>query len=90
MAEAVGETGVMCLAFPLRPPGRSQAASRITELDAVNLPTLVVQGERDPFGIPPAGPQRTVVRVAGDHALKSDLEKVEAATRDWLAGVLGR
>lgn len=90
MAEAVGATGVLCLAFPLRPPGRSQAASRITELDAVNLPTLVVQGERDPFGIPPAGPQRTVVRVAGDHALKSDLEKVEAATRDWLAGVLGR
>jgi uncharacterized protein len=89
-AEAVGAIGVLCLAFPLRPPGRPEAASRIAELDAVAVPTLVVQGERDPFGIPPPGPQRTVVRVAGNHALKTDVGSVEAATRDWLADVLAR
>jgi predicted alpha/beta-hydrolase family hydrolase len=89
-AEAVGAIGVLCLAFPLRPPGRPEAASRIAELDAVAVPTLVVQGERDPFGIPPPGPQRAVVRVAGNHALKTDVGSVEAATRDWLAEVLAR
>ena len=57
--------GVLCLAFPLRPPGRPDAPSRLPELDAVTVPTLVVQGERDPFGVPPTGPRRTVVVVTG-------------------------
>ena len=53
--EATGATAVLCLAFPLRPPRRTgpPAASRLPELDVVTVPTLVVQGERDPFGIPP-------------------------------------
>ena len=86
-AEAVGAVGVLCLAFPLHPPGRSQAPSRIDELDAVSVPTLVVQGERDPFGRPPSGPRRTVVLVAGDHGLKADVGAVEAAVRDWFVGL---
>src|SRR5438105_10215222 len=53
---------VMCLAFPLHPPGRPEK-SRLQELDAVPVPVLVVQGESDPFGMPPGGPERTVVRV---------------------------
>lgn len=79
--------GVLCLAFPLQPPGRS-VDSRLPELDAVTLPTLVVQGERDPFGIPPAGPMRTVVQVPGDHRLKADLSAVAEAVRDWLQALL--
>src|SRR5262249_54819172 len=47
-SESVGAIGVLCLAFPLAPPGRS--VSRLEELDAVHVPVLVVQGERDPFG----------------------------------------
>jgi hypothetical protein len=39
--------------------------------------------------MPPAGPRRTVVQVAGDHALKRDVEGVAAAVADWLPGVLG-
>ena len=87
-AEAVGAVGVLCLAFPLHPLGRPNAPSRIAELDGVAVPTLVVQGERDPFGMPPAGPRRAVVQVAGDHGLKADLAGVETAVRDWLSGVL--
>jgi hypothetical protein len=34
--------------------------------------------------MPPPAPNRTVVKVAGDHGLKSDLEAVAAAIRDWL------
>jgi hypothetical protein len=54
----------------------------------VTVPTLVVQGDRDPFGVPPAGPLRTVVRVPGDHGLTSDLEAVAGAVRAWLPEVL--
>jgi uncharacterized protein len=91
-AEATGAVAVLCLAFPLRPPGRSGAPrpSRLHELDEVAVPTLVVQGERDPFGMPPAGAHRTVVQVPGDHGLKADLDAVAAAVRGWLPGVLAR
>jgi predicted alpha/beta-hydrolase family hydrolase len=86
-AAATGVVGVLCLAFPLQPPGRS-APSRLSELEAVTVPVLVVQGTRDPFGMPPAGAGRTVVPVAGDHSLRIDLAPVAAAVRDWLPGVV--
>jgi uncharacterized protein len=77
---------VLCLAFPLHPPGRADdpAKSRLAELEAVGLPVLVVQGERDPFGMPPAGPKREVVAVPGSHSLRSDAA-VSAAVGDWLS-----
>jgi predicted alpha/beta-hydrolase family hydrolase len=90
-AEAVGAIGVLCLAFPLRPPRRSGATpaqSRLPELDAVTVSTLVVQGMRDPFGIPPATESRTVVQVAGDHSLRTDLAAVGEAVRAWLLRVV--
>jgi uncharacterized protein len=91
-AEATGAVAVLCLAFPLQPRRRSAAAppSRLPELDAVTVPTLVVQGERDPFGIPPAAALRTVVQVAGDHSLRTDLDAVAAAVRAWIPGVVGQ
>ena len=85
-AAETGATAVLCLAFPLHPPGRPDK-SRLAELEAVTVPVLVVQGERDPFGMPPAGQSRTVVRVPGDHALKSDLAAVTEAVRAWLQKV---
>jgi uncharacterized protein len=87
----VAETGavaVLCLAFPLHPPGRPEK-TRQPELDAVALPTLVVQGASDPFGMPAAGPARRVVTVPGNHGLTGDLDAVASAVRAWLAGVLG-
>ena len=89
-AAQTGAVAVLCLAFPLEPPrraGKSQQ-SRLAELDAVTVPTLIVQGERDPFGMPPPGPTRRVAKVPGDHGLKADLEAVAAAVRTWLPGVL--
>jgi uncharacterized protein len=90
--QATGAVAVLCLAFPLQPPRRSGAApapSRLPELDDVTVPMLVVQGERDRFGIPPAGRRRTVVQVPGDHSLRKDLDAVEDAVRGWLPGVVG-
>jgi uncharacterized protein len=90
-AAATHAAGVLCLAFPLQPPRRSGAApapDRLAELDAVSVPTLVVQGERDRFGIPPAGKRRTVVEVPGDHSLRTDVAAVAAAVSAWLPGVV--
>ena len=92
-AGALGAVGVLCLAFPLQPPRRragGPAPSRLHELDEVTVPTLVVQGERDPFGMPPTAALRTVARVPGDHGLKADLDAVAAAVRSWLPGVVAR
>jgi uncharacterized protein len=85
--EATGAVAVLCLAFPLQPP-RGSSQSRLPELDEVQVPTLVVQGERDPFGMPPASASRTVVQVPGDHSLRTDLEAVAAGVRGWLPGVV--
>jgi uncharacterized protein len=85
-AEATGASRVLCLAFPLHPPGRPEK-SRLSELDGVAVPVLVVQGESDPFGMPPDGPNRTVVRVRGNHSLSSDVVALRTAVSEWLAQV---
>jgi uncharacterized protein len=89
-AEATGAVGVLCLAFPLQPPRRAAAPaqSRLSELDEVTVPTLVVQGASDPFGTPPPSANRMVVQVPGNHSLRTDLPAVAAAVRDWLPEVL--
>jgi hypothetical protein len=91
-AAATSAVAVLCLAFPLQPPRRRAAGaatvSRLSELDDVSVPTLVVQGERDPFGIPPPAAHRLVVLVPGDHSLRTDLQAVAAAVRAWLPGVV--
>jgi uncharacterized protein len=95
-ASEVGAHGVLCLAFPLHPPGRPEK-SRLPELDlpaAAGLPTLVLQGTRDAFGGPtdiPAAAGRLVVPVeGGDHSLRrakaaggSPLAQVVEVTLQW-------
>ena len=85
-AEEVGAAAVLCLAFPVHPPGRPEK-SRLSELDAVQVPVLVVQGESDPFGVPPEGPNRTVVRIPGTHSLRSSAA-VMTAVSEWLESVV--
>jgi predicted alpha/beta-hydrolase family hydrolase len=84
-AAETASVAVVCLAFPLHPPGRP-GISRLAELDAVRVPTLVVQGENDPFGTPPPAANRTVTRVPGTHALRSSAA-VAAAVSSWLTTV---
>lgn len=84
-----GASGVLCLAFPLHPPGRAAdpSKSRLPELDAVAVPVLVVQGESDPFGMPPEGPGREVVKLRGNHSLRSDMPGLRSAVQTWLPTV---
>jgi uncharacterized protein len=91
-AEATGAAAVLCLAFPLQPParaGKEPSPSRQPELDAVKVPMLVVQGERDRFGMPAPGPNREVVQVQGDHSLRGDREAIVAAIEEWLPRACG-
>ncbi|PRX49071.1 hypothetical protein B0I33_103104 [Prauserella shujinwangii] len=78
---------VLCLAFPVHPPGKPEK-TRQPELDGVEVPTLVVQGERDPFGRPEGGPHHEIVLLPGDHSLKADLDGLSRAVAEWLARVL--
>jgi predicted alpha/beta-hydrolase family hydrolase len=70
-ARELGASGLLALSFPLHPPGRPEK-SRLDELQAVTLPTLIVQGERDTFGAPeefPPDREMTVVP-GGDHGFR--------------------
>jgi uncharacterized protein len=87
-AEAVGAAGVIALAFPLHPPGRPEV-SRADELRVRGPKVLVVNGERDPFGVPGRSPGRRVAVLPGEtHALSRHPEAVAAAVRPWLRGIL--
>ena len=90
-AQAVGAAAVVCLAFPLRPPrkGPAEGPSRLPELLAVEVPCLVVQGQRDPFGSATdfeghVGAGVTVMTVPGDHSLRRSAPEVAAAVAGWL------
>lgn len=67
----VGAAGVLALSFPLHPPGKPEK-TRMEELLGAGLPTLVVQGERDPFGTPGEFPEGCDLAVvpAADHSLR--------------------
>jgi hypothetical protein len=87
-AQATGAAGVLCLAFPLHPPGRPEK-TRLPELELVTVPVLIVQGESDPFGMPPAAPSREVAAIKGNHSLRSDKAALTAAISTWLANLNG-
>ncbi|MFI5802340.1 alpha/beta family hydrolase [Streptomyces sp. NPDC051561] len=100
-ATGLGAHAVLALSFPLHPPGRPEK-SRESELTGAGVPTLVVQGAKDPFGRPEEFPDGTrVVQVPhGDHGFavpkRADISQEEAlavitaGAREWLQGLKGR
>jgi uncharacterized protein len=85
---ALGAIGVLALAFPLHPPGQP-AKSRAGELDP-RIPTLVVNGDRDAFGVPePVGLVQVAVRPGDRHDLRRDLDGLAALCLDWLRDLPG-
>lgn len=77
-AQEAGDSlsGVVVLGFPLSPPGKPMV-SRAAVIEGINLPTLIVQGTRDPFGGREAFDQLVLPRCVrvhwiedGDHDLK--------------------
>jgi len=94
-AKQLGASGCLALAFPLHPPGKPEK-SRLHELRAARVPTLVIQGERDSFGRPDQFPTDVDLAVvpAADHGFKvparSGLTEAEAmgivveSTFEWI------
>jgi predicted alpha/beta-hydrolase family hydrolase len=88
-AAQIGAVGVLALAFPLHPPGKPDS-SRAAELDPT-VPTLVINGDADPFGVPsPTGAVQVVVRPGERHDLRRDPSGVAALAVDWLTARLTR
>ncbi|MEJ3743946.1 alpha/beta family hydrolase [Actinomycetes bacterium KLBMP 9797] len=82
-ARSVGAAGVLALAFPLHPPGRPER-SRADEL-TTGVPTLVLNGDRDPFGVPEGGPGVRVEVLPGErHDLRRDPARTAHLAVDWL------
>ena len=88
IARGVGARGVLALAFPLHPPGRPEK-SRLEELQRARVRTLVVQGERDPFGTPEEFPGDIDLAVvpAADHSMRV-LKSAPVTQAEALAVVL--
>lgn len=88
-AREAGAVGVIALAFPLRPPGRP-AKSRDAELRAAGTRVLVLNGDRDPFGVPePDDATRVVVLPGETHALSRNPSAIGEAVAGWLGTLPG-
>ncbi len=102
-AAGLGAAGCLALSFPLHLPGRPEK-SRLEELRAAGVPTLVVQGEHDAMGRPEEFPDDLehvdfAVVPGADHGLRvaksSGLSEAEAmeivveSTLEWLVREVG-
>ena len=82
-AGALGAAGVLALAFPLHPPGRPDR-TRAGELPE-DIPTLVINGDRDPFGVPdPVAEVEVEVVPGATHDLRKSLPTTADAVSRWL------
>ena len=87
-AQAAGAAAVIALAFPLHLPGKAHLAesSRAGELRSAGVPVLVINGDRDPFGIPDAADTDRLVVLAGQtHALSGAKAAITKEVSSWLA-----
>jgi predicted alpha/beta-hydrolase family hydrolase len=86
-AAQVQATGVLALAFPLHPPGKP-STTRAGELDPAR-PTLVINGDADPFGVPdPVGVVEVVRRPGARHDLRRDPAGTARIAIEWIEGLL--
>ncbi len=88
-ARQVMAMGVIALAFPLHPPGQPDK-SRDSELRDAGTSVLVVNGDRDPFGVPePDDATRVVVLPGETHALSKRPAAIGEAVTAWLGTLPG-
>jgi predicted alpha/beta-hydrolase family hydrolase len=87
-AQAAGASAVIALAFPLHPPGKADVPekSRAGELRSAGVPVLVINGDRDPFGVPDAADADRLIVLRGEtHSLSSQRAVIADAITSWLS-----
>ena len=83
-ARELDAAGVLCLAFPLHPPGKPER-SRAEELRGAGCETVVINGDRDPFGVPDAADATLVHVITGEtHSLKKSAAEIAQVVTPWL------
>lgn len=81
-----GAKGVVALSFPLHPPGKPEKTRR-AELVAASgsVDVVVINGERDPFGVPDAADAAEVKIIPGQpHSFRSGFDLIAATAEPWL------
>ena len=93
IADDSGVAGLVCLGYPFHPVGKPERL-RVEHLQELKTPTLIVQGERDPFGKPDelAGYQlsKRIKRhwlTDGDHSFKPRKASGRTQEENWQDGV---
>jgi len=93
VADEADVAGLVCLGYPFHPPGKPDQL-RTEHLRAINTTTLILQGERDPFGTKEdvAGytlsPQIHVEWLPdGDHSFKPRKSSGHTEQGNWLLAV---
>lgn len=93
VADEAGVAGLVCLGYPFHPVGKPDKL-RVEHLQTIRTPTLILQGERDPFG----GREEVVkyklsraVRVEwikdGDHSFKPRKSSGTTEAENWQAAI---
>lgn len=84
-ALAAGARGVLALSFPLHPPGKPEKSRRDELLAAGDVEVVVVNGEKDPFGIPdPADAAQVGVIPGQPHSFRTGFDVIVEYINPWL------
>ena len=93
-AEGLAVRGLVLLSYPLHPPGKPEKL-RTEHFSDIEVPTLFVSGERDPFGteeefsqhLPTIAGRTYMEWVNGNHSPKGAAEaEVVQVVRQYLVG----
>ncbi|QLY30865.1 alpha/beta family hydrolase [Nocardia huaxiensis] len=85
-AREAGARGVLALSFPLHPPGKPEKSRREELLAPGDIEVLVINGSRDPFGIPDAADAAEVHVVQGQaHSYRAGFDEIAGAAMPWLS-----
>jgi predicted alpha/beta-hydrolase family hydrolase len=91
IAEGLAAAAVVLLSYPLHPPGKPDRL-RVDHIGELRVPTLFVNGDRDPFGTP-AELESHLPSIAGPttvHWLAGQRHDPKPACDDEIVGIVGR
>lgn len=93
VADDAGVRGLVCLGYPFHPPGKPEK-TRTKHLEKLRTPALIIQGERDSFGLPEDVAKYKLSRSIriewmpdGDHSLKPRVSSGDTEAENLSAAI---